>query len=116
VAAQHRSLCDDHHGRVVFSLTVVSLQLASSQFSPRVLRSFIRDRLSQDRHRLLVATFVYCVLTLRHIDGEPTTPAPRVSMTVAVVLAVITMVLIIAHLDHLARGLQVGQVARAISA
>jgi uncharacterized membrane protein len=32
---------------VVFSLTVVSLQLASSQFSPRVMRSFIRDRLSQ---------------------------------------------------------------------
>ena len=32
---------------VVFSLTVVSLQLASGQFSPRVMRSFIRDRLSQ---------------------------------------------------------------------
>src|SRR3712207_4648220 len=32
---------------VVFSLTVVSLQLASSQFSPRVLRTFVRDRLSQ---------------------------------------------------------------------
>jgi uncharacterized membrane protein len=100
---------------VVFSLTVVSLQLASSQFSPRVMRSFIRDRLSQVVIGLLVATFVYSVLTLRHVSGEATDPAPRVSMTVAVVLAVATVVLIIAHLDHLARGLQVGEVARWIA-
>jgi uncharacterized membrane protein len=101
---------------VVFSLTVVSLQLASSQFSPRVMRSFIRDRLSQVVIGLLVATFVYSVLTLRHVSGEETEPAPRVALTLAVVLAVATVILIVAHLDHLARGLQVGQVARAISA
>lgn len=44
---------------VVFSLTVVSLQLASGQFSPRVMRSFIRDRLSQGVIGLLVGTFFY---------------------------------------------------------
>lgn len=100
---------------VVFSLTVVSLQLASSQFSPRVMRSFVRDRLSQLVIGLLVATFVYCVLTLRHIHGEDTAPAPRIAMTLAVVLTAVTVVLTIAHLDHLARGLQVGQVARGIA-
>ncbi len=66
---------------VVFSLTVVSLQLASSQFSPRVMRSFIRDRLSQVVIGLLIATFVYSVLTLRHISGEATAWA-RVSRRV----------------------------------
>ena len=55
---------------VVFSLTVVSLQLASSQFSPRVMRSFIRDRLSQRVIGLLVATFFYCVLALPSVSGE----------------------------------------------
>ncbi len=101
---------------VVFSLTVVSLQLASSQFSPRVMRSFIRDRLSQLVIGLLVATFVFCVLTLRHISGEPTSNAPRVSMTTAVVLAVATVMLIIAYLNRLAYGLQVGEVVRTIAA
>lgn len=101
---------------VVFSLTVVSLQLASSQFSPRVMRSFIRDRLSQLVIGLLVATFVFCVLTLRHISGDPTSDAPRVSMTTAVVLAVATVVLIIAYLNRLAYGLQVGEVVRTIAA
>ena len=99
---------------VVFSMTVVSLQLASSQFSPRVMRSFIRDRLSQLVIGLLVATFVYCVLTLRHVDGDPDTAAPSLSMTVAVVLVVVTVLLIIAHLNHLASRLQVGEVVRAI--
>jgi uncharacterized membrane protein len=101
---------------VVFSLTVVSLQLASDQFSPRVMRSFIRDRLSQAVIGLLVATFFYCVLILPSLSGEATDPAPRVSLTIAVVLTLVTVVGIIVHLDHLARGLQVGNVARVIAA
>lgn len=99
---------------VVFSLTVVSLQLASGQFSPRVMRSFIRDRLSQWVIGLLVGTFFYCVLILPNLSGEPTDPAPRVSLTTAVALTLVTVVGIIVHLDHLARGLQVGNVMRAI--
>jgi uncharacterized membrane protein len=100
---------------VVLSLTVVSLQLASSQFSPRVMRSFIRDRLSQTVIGSLAATFVYCVLPLRHVSGEPDAPAPRVALTVAVALIVVTVLLIVAHLDHLSRGLQVGEVVRSIA-
>jgi uncharacterized membrane protein len=100
---------------VVFSLTVVSLQLASSQFSPRVMRSFIRDRLSQVVIGLLVATFVYSVLTLRHITGTAADPAPAISVTTAVVLTIVTVLLIVAHLDHLARSLQVGEVVQSIS-
>jgi uncharacterized membrane protein len=100
---------------VVFSLTVVSLQLASSQFSPRVMRSFVADRLSQVVIGLLVATFVYSVLTLRHISAEAAAPAPRVSLTVAVVLTMVMVLLIVAYLDRLAHRLQVGEVVRAIS-
>ncbi|WP_241384594.1 DUF2254 domain-containing protein [Rhodococcus sp. CH91] len=100
---------------VVFSLTVVSLQLASSQFSPRVMRSFIRDRFSQTVIGMLVATFVYCVLTLRHIGADEAAPAPTISTTLAVVLAVATVVLIIAYLNRLAHGLQVGEVVRSIA-
>jgi uncharacterized membrane protein len=101
---------------VVFSLTVISLQLASNQFSPRVMRSFIRDRLSQAVIGLLVGTFFYCVLVLPSVSGEATDPAPRVSLTVAVLLTLVTVIGIILHLDHLARGLQVGNLARVIAA
>lgn len=100
---------------VIFSLTIVSLQLASSQLSPRVMRWFIRDRLSQAVIGLLVATFVYCVLTLPDITGGSPNPAPPVSVTVAVVLTVVTVITIIAHIDHLAHRLEVGQVVREIA-
>ncbi|MGV0634411.1 DUF2254 domain-containing protein [Mycolicibacillus trivialis] len=101
---------------VIFSLTIVSLQLASSQLSPRVMRWFIRDRLSQMVIGLLVATFVYCVLTLPTLTGETSVPAPPISVTVAVVLTIVTIIVIIAHLDHLAHRLEVGQVVREIAA
>ncbi|TKJ16809.1 DUF2254 domain-containing protein [Blastococcus sp. CCUG 61487] len=100
---------------VVFSLTVVSLQLASSQFSPRVMRSFIRDRLAQVVIGALVATFVYCVLTLRVVSGSESHTAAPIPVTVAVVLTVVTVLLIVAYLDHLAHGMQVGEVVRRIT-
>ena len=99
---------------VVFSLTVVSLQLASQQFSPRVLRTFVRDRRAQTVIGLLVATFIYCVLVLWEVRPEDTT-APALATAASVVLALVTVLAIIAHLDHLARGLQVGEVLRRVS-
>ncbi|CAJ1509394.1 DUF2254 domain-containing protein [[Mycobacterium] holstebronense] len=101
---------------VIFSLTIVSLQLASSQLSPRVMRWFIRDRLSQVVIGLLVASFVYCVLSLPDLDGSSPVPAPPLTVTVAVVLTIATVITIIAHVDHLAHRLEVGQVVREIAA
>ncbi|CAJ1503961.1 DUF2254 domain-containing protein [[Mycobacterium] kokjensenii] len=100
---------------VIFSLTIVSLQLASSQLSPRVMRWFIRDRLSQVVIGLLVATFVYCVLSLPDLGSSPE-PAPPLTVTVAIVLTIATVITIIAHVDHLAHRLEVGQVVREIAA
>jgi uncharacterized membrane protein len=99
---------------VVFSLTVVSLQLASGQFSPRVLRTFVRDRLSQVVIGTLVATFVYCTLVLRYTRQDELF-APMLPIGIALLLVVVTVILIIAHLDHLARSLQVGEVLRRTS-
>src|SRR5688500_8403864 len=50
---------------LVFSITILVLQLASNQFSPRVLRTFLRDRHSQFSLGIFVATFTYSMLVLR---------------------------------------------------
>jgi uncharacterized membrane protein len=47
---------------IVFSITIVTLTLASTQFGPRMLRNFIRDRGTQLTLGTFVATFVYCVV------------------------------------------------------
>lgn len=79
------------------------------------MRSFIRDRLSQVVIGLLVATFFYCILILPTLSGEATDPAPQISLTLALLLTLITVLGIIVHLDHLSRGLQVGNLAKVIS-
>jgi uncharacterized membrane protein len=56
---------------VVFSIMIVTLTLASTQFGPRMLRNFIRDRGTQVTLGTFVATFVYAVLVLASIGPSP---------------------------------------------
>ncbi len=53
-----------------FSITIVGLQLASSQFTPRVLRQFTGDRVNQAVLAAYIGTFTYCLLVLRTIQDS----------------------------------------------
>jgi uncharacterized membrane protein len=98
---------------VVFSLLVVSLQLASGQFSPRVLRTFWRDRVGQVLIGLLIATFAFCVLALSQIDTKAA-QAPRLTMTLAVVLALASILAIVGFLNRITRQQYVGRIMERI--
>ena len=58
---------------VVFAITLVSIQLAASQFSPRVIPGFLRDSRQQRVMGLAVGTFAYCLIVLRAIKGPTET-------------------------------------------
>jgi uncharacterized membrane protein len=94
---------------LTFSLTVVTLQLASSQFSPRLLRTFVRDRLVQGVLAVFLATFVYALVVLRTVRTESQNDpgfVPRISVTLAIVLAVVAaggLVTFLAHITSLMR-------------
>jgi uncharacterized membrane protein len=95
---------------IVFSITAVALQLGSSQFSPRALRNFLRDRGTQWALGVLVATFTYALLTLRYVD--PDAPAdevatPGLSVTLALVLVVASLVGFVFFVSHLAQSIRV---------
>jgi uncharacterized membrane protein len=98
---------------VVFSLLVVSLQLASGQFSPRVLRTFWRDRVGQVLIGLLLAAFAFCVLALGHVDNQDA-QAPRLTMTVAIVLALASVLAIVVFLNRITRQQYVGRIMERI--
>lgn len=104
---------------LVFSVTVLSVQLASAQFSPRVVRGYLRDDLRKWSTGFMVATFTYALLVLRAV--RPTSPTgeveavPQLSLTVGVVLGVVSMVLVVAYIDRAARSLVVGDVMRRIA-
>lgn len=95
---------------IVFSITAVALQLASSQFSPRALRNFLRDRNTQWTLGLLVATFTFALLTLRHVDPDAdpgTVVVPGLSVSLALALALGSLVAFVFFVDHLAHSIRV---------
>jgi uncharacterized membrane protein len=99
---------------VVFSLLVVSLQLASGQFSPRVLRGFWRDRRGQVLIGLLMSTFVFSVFTLARIDSSDTY-APTLTINFALLLALLSVLAIVIYLDHISRQQYVGRIMERVA-
>jgi uncharacterized membrane protein len=103
---------------VVFSITIVTLTLASTQFGPRILRNFIRDRGTQVTLGTFVATFVYTVLVLISIapGGGGRQFVPHLSITAAVALVTISMGVLIYFINHIASSIQLPHVIASIAA
>src|ERR1700756_2078874 len=100
---------------IVFSITIVTLTLASTQFGPRMLRNFIRDRGTQLTLGTFVATFVYATLVLISIGGATGQFVPHLSITVAVVLVATSMGVLIYFIHHIATSIQLPQVIASIA-
>lgn len=90
---------------VVFSITMVVLTLASSQFGPRLLRNFMRDSGNQIVLGTFIATFVYSLMTLRTIRGEGGF-VPNFSVTLALVLAVVSLAVLVYFIHHVSSSIQ----------
>ena len=95
---------------LTFSLTVVTLQLASSQFSPRLLRTFTQDLFVQVTLAIFLATFTFSLTVLRSVRSPSEGGAvfvPRLSVTVAFLLALASVVALVLFLAHLTRQIRV---------
>ena len=103
---------------VVFSIVIVALTLVSTQFGPRMLRTFIRDPGTQLTLGTFVATFVYAVLTLVSIGGSgPGGPyVPHIGITVTLALTVADLAVLIYFIHHIATQIQLPEVIAGISA
>lgn len=102
---------------LTFSLTVLTLQLASGQFSPRLLRTFVRDRTVQATLTLFLATFTYALTVLRTVrggEGVDREFVPQVSVTLAALLTLASVLGLVMFLAHLAREIRVESMLRAV--
>jgi uncharacterized membrane protein len=94
---------------LVFSVTILVLQLASSQFSPRVLRTFLRDRPSQMCLGIFVGTFIYALFGLRNVH-DPTEEAdlqvPSLTVWLGIMLAVVSVGAFIYLVHHIAQSVR----------
>lgn len=101
---------------LVFSITIVVLQLTSSQFSPRVLRTFLRDRFNQITLGVFIASFLYALVVLRAIRGtsENDPYVPYLAITVAVVLVLASVAFFLGYIHHISQSIRAASVIDSI--
>ncbi len=97
---------------LVFSITIVALQLASGQFSPRVMRTFLRDNTSKIALATFVATFSYALTVLRATRADD---VPGISVNVAIVLIFASVAVFIHYIDHTAHAIRAAAIIDAVA-
>ena len=101
---------------LVYSVTMLVLQLASSQLSPRVMRTFLRDRGTQGVLGLFIATFLYALLVLREIRSPPNGTAfvPAIAVTLVYVLLVASVAAFVFYIHHMAEAIRAAHVLHSV--
>ena len=100
---------------VVFSITIVALILAASQFGPRLLNNFMRDTGNQVVLGTFIATFMYCLLILGNIRSvEENAYVPHLSITFGIILAIASLVVFIYFIHHVSTSIQAENVIAAV--
>ncbi len=99
---------------IAFSISLLIIQQASSQFSPRVVHTLFRDPFNKRVLGLVMGTFTYCLVVLRSVRSSAEVGAdaviPNLSVALAVVLGIATIISIAAFLNHSAHSMDVSQI------
>jgi uncharacterized membrane protein len=102
---------------VTFSMTLVTLALASSQYTSRILRNFTGDRVTQVVLGMFTGIFTYCLIVLRTIrGGDEGVFVPSLAVTFAVVLAISGIVTLIFFIHHIASSIQASSIIASVAA
>ena len=103
---------------LVVAVTVVALQLASQQFSPRVLRTFFRHTGTKVALGIFTGTFMYCLVVLRQVHGGGDRPpfVPRASIDVALTLVLLSLGAFIYYVNHVVHSIRIVSIIDAVAA
>jgi uncharacterized membrane protein len=92
---------------LVLTITMVVVQLAMGQFSPRIVQTFLRDKPSQLAIGLFVATFAHAMLALREVSLDGEGQVPGVAIATAYVLVLVSIAMLVIYVNHIGRSLRV---------
>ena len=100
---------------VVFSITIVTLALASSQYSSRTVRAFTRDTLNQAVLGAMVGTFAYCTTVLLTISGSEGTFVPSLAVFTGYLLSIAAVLALIVFIHHVTTSIQASGIIASIA-
>jgi uncharacterized membrane protein len=94
---------------LVLTITMVVVQLAMGQFSPRIVQRVLRDKPSQLAIGLFVATFVFAILALREVTnrGDGTGRVPGIAVVTAFILVLVSIAVLVLYVQHIGQSLRV---------
>jgi uncharacterized membrane protein len=94
---------------LVLTITMVVVQLAMGQFSPRIVQRILRDKPSQLAIGLFVATFVHSILAVREVvnNGDGTGQVPGISLLTAFCLVLVSIAVLVVYVHHIGQALRV---------
>ena len=94
---------------LVLTITMVVVQLAMGQFSPRIVQRILQDKPSQFAIGLFVATFVHAILALREVtnNGDSTGNVPGIAVLTAFVLVLVSIAVLVIYVHHIGQSLRV---------
>lgn len=92
---------------LVLTITMVVVQLAMGQFSPRIVQRILEDKPSQLAIGIFVGTFAHSMLALREVQTEGEGVVPGVAVVVAFVLVIISIMVLVWYVHHIGRSLRV---------
>jgi uncharacterized membrane protein len=100
---------------IVFAILLMTLTLASMQFSPRILLSFVKDRVTQWTLGIFLGTFAYCMAALPAARSLPHPFSPVATVTCAMLLAVICVAWLIFFIHHISQAISVNHIVDRIA-
>jgi len=100
---------------IVFAILLMTLTLASMQFSPRILVSFARDRVTQRTLGIFLGTFSYCVAALPAARSVPEPFAPALTVLGAMLLALACVAWLLFFIHHISQAISVNHIVEKIA-
>jgi len=104
---------------VAFSVSLLIIQLGSSQYSPRVVHTLFRDPFNKRVMGIVVGTFTYSLIVLRSVrspfeeGGDPV--IPNLSVVAAVVLGVVAILAVVSFINHSAHSMDISEILQRVA-
>jgi uncharacterized membrane protein len=100
---------------IVFAILLMTLTLASMQFSPRIIVSFTKDRVTQWTLGIFLGTFLYCLAALPATHSLPVPFAPVATVLGAMMLAGACVAWLLFFIYHISRAISVNHIVDRIA-
>jgi uncharacterized membrane protein len=100
---------------IVFAILLMSLTLASMQFSPRILIGFTRDQVTQSTLGLFLGTFSFCLCAMPSVKMDVARFVPVLTVQAAMGLALLAVVWLVFFIHHIAHSISVNYIVDRIA-